>query len=171
MMFGSSRERAERGRTFFSWCLSLKGTGQPQGCATRRGNGTPVRDRLETVCSEKEREQCHTYRLFLSSQKHVSLSNWTEISFSERKVTTPKMVQNGLVHGNPNTHCQSHTILGMSDIHRGVRALCWQRGCLSLTWHLLISLSNSNEQILILLKEFPVAYLKYPNFRHSKPLP
>lgn len=69
-----------------------KGQDSPWVVLPKEEMGCQFRDGVKQFA---QREQHHTYRVFVTSQKRVSPSNWTEISFSERKVTQPKMGQNG----------------------------------------------------------------------------
>lgn len=80
------------------------------------------RYQLETE-GRRERKATHTGRVFLIGQQHVSPSSWTEISFSERKVNEPKMVQNGSHPLKPHIPCQRCRILVTSDVHTGSRTL------------------------------------------------
>lgn len=104
-----------------------KGQDSPWVVRTKEEMGCQFRDGVKQFA---QREQHHTYRVFVTSQKHVSPSNWTEISFSERKVTKRKMGQNGAGPWKPNAHWQRHHISDISDVHAGVRALWGPRGYL-----------------------------------------
>lgn len=92
-------------------------------------------------------------------KKHVSPSNWTEISFSERKVTTGlKWYQTVFFLKDHNIRCQRPCILVLSTLHAGWRTCGWQPSSLPSDGVLLSSLSSCNEQTAVFINTLCVGH-------------